>query len=154
MRPREDVATARADLRLEVVRVYWALATAGEAVRVLEEAVARADAHLRDVRAQFDAGLIPPNDVSSVEAQRSREELQLIEARNIRQSLVEDLKRLTGVTGDIAIAERLDASTSVPASLRCAASATLRTARHRRAIVRHGRSHPRDRGRAPADASR
>ena len=109
----EDVATARADLRLEVVRVYWALATAGEAVRVLEEAVARAEAHLRDVRARFDAGFIPPNDVSSVEVQRSREELQLIEARNIRQSLVEDLKRLTGVTGDIAIAERLDASTTI-----------------------------------------
>ena len=60
--------------------------------------------------ATVDAGFIPPNDVSSVEVQRSREELQLIEARNIRQSLVEDLKRLTGVTGDIAIAERLDAA--------------------------------------------
>jgi outer membrane protein TolC len=111
----EDVATARADLRLEVVRVYWALATAGESVRVLEEAVARADAHLRDVRARFDAGLIPPNDVSSVEAQRSREELQLIEARNIRQSLVEDLKRLTGLSDDLSIAERLDASSGAPA---------------------------------------
>lgn len=121
----QDVATARADLRLEVVRVYWALATAGESVRVLEEAVGRADAHLRDVRARFDAGFIPPNDVSSVEAQRSREELQLIEARNIRQSLVEDLKRLTGVAEDVAIAERLDASTAIPGAAE--ASSALRS---------------------------
>jgi outer membrane protein len=111
----EDLATARADLRLEVVRVYWALATAGESVRVLEEALAREDANLRDVRARFDAGLIPPNDVSSVEAQRSREELQLIEARNVRQSLVEDLKRLAGLGGDLSIAERLDATSAAPA---------------------------------------
>jgi outer membrane protein TolC len=109
-----DVETARADLRLEVVRVYWALATAGEAVRVLEESVAQADAHLRDVRARFAAGFIPPNDVSTVEAQRSREEVQLIEARNIRLSLVEDLKRLTGLDGDIVVAERLDATSAAP----------------------------------------
>jgi len=105
----EDVETARADLRLEVVRVYWGLATAIEAERVLEGALGLADAHLKDVRAQFDAGLIPPNDVSSAEAQRSREELQLIEARNQRQSIAEDLARLTGLGGGIAIAERLDA---------------------------------------------
>jgi outer membrane protein TolC len=105
----EDVETARADLRLEVVRVYWGLATAIEAEHVLEGALGLADAHLKDVRAQFDAGLIPPNDVSSAEAQRSREELQLIEARNQRQSIAEDLARLTGLGGGIAIAERLDA---------------------------------------------
>jgi outer membrane protein TolC len=105
----EDVETARADLRLEVVRVYWGLATASEAERVLEGALGLADAHLKDVRAQFDAGLIPPNDVSSAEAQRSREALQLIEARNQRQSIAEDLARLTGLGGGIAVADRLDA---------------------------------------------
>ncbi len=86
---------------------YWALVTAIEAERVLQEAVTRADATVRDVRARFDNGLIPPNEVSSAEAQRSRQQLQLIEAQNQRRSVLEDLRRLTGVTGVIEPSERL-----------------------------------------------
>jgi outer membrane protein len=96
-----DVDVTRADLRLEVTRTYWALITAGEAARVVQESLARADAHVRDVRSQFDAGLVPPNDVAAAEAQRSRQELQLIESRNLRSSTLEDLRRLTGITTDI-----------------------------------------------------
>jgi OMF family outer membrane factor len=98
-----DIRTARADLRLEVVRSYWALATATESTRVFEEALARADAHLSDVRSRFENGLIPPNEVASVEAQRARQQMQLIEARNLRSSVLEDLRRLTGITSDINI---------------------------------------------------
>jgi outer membrane protein len=98
-----DLRAAQSDLRLEVVRAYWALVTANESVRVLEEALTRADAHLRDVRSQFDVGLIPPNDVLSVEAQRSREEMQLIEARNLREASLTDLRRLTGLDPDVSI---------------------------------------------------
>ena len=104
-----DVQATRSDLRLEVVRAYWALATATEALRVLDEAVSRADADVRDVRARFDNGLIPPNEVASAEAQRSRQQVQQIEARNLRSGAMEDLRRLTGVVGEIEIAERLEA---------------------------------------------
>ena len=103
----EDVRTARADLRLETIRAYWALVTAIDAERVLQEAVGRADATVRDVRARYDSGLIPPNEVSTAEAQRSRQQLQLIEAQNQRRSVLEDLRRLTGVTGPIDPVERL-----------------------------------------------
>jgi outer membrane protein len=103
-----DVAVARADLRLEVVRVYWALATAAESVRVLQEALDRAEAHVRDARSRFDSGLIPPNEVASAEAQRSRHELQWLESRNVRESVLEELRRLTGLVGDIALADALD----------------------------------------------
>ena len=71
--------------------------TAREAVRVLEESAARAEAQLTDARQRFDVGLIPPNEVSSLEAQRSRERAQLIEASNIRESALIDLRRLIGV---------------------------------------------------------
>ena len=57
-----DIETTRADLRLEIVRAYWAAATAREAVRVLEEAATRADAQVTDSRRRFEVGLIPPND--------------------------------------------------------------------------------------------
>ena len=104
-----DRDVALADLRLEVIRAYWAVVTAAEAIRVVEEGLARADAHLRDVRSRFDNGLIPPNEVSAAEAQRARQEMQLIEARNLHGSMLEDLRRLTGIDAEILLAERLDA---------------------------------------------
>jgi outer membrane protein len=119
-----DLRATRSDLRLEVVRAYWALVTATESVRVLEEALTRADAHLRDVRSRFDVGLIPPNDVLTVEAQRSREEMQLIEARNQRESSATELRRLTGLPPDAVVipVERLD--TADPGTARAVPSAT------------------------------
>jgi outer membrane protein TolC len=92
-----DIETARADLRLEIVRAYWAAVTAREAERVLEESTARAEAQVLDAKNRFDVGLIPPNEVSTLEAQRSRERAQLIEATNIREGAAIDLRRLIGV---------------------------------------------------------
>ena len=91
-----EIDVARADLKLEVTRAYWALATATESVRVLQEAMERANAHLHDIKAMFDQGLIPPNEVSSVEAQRSRQQMQLVEAQNVHRSVLEELRYLTG----------------------------------------------------------
>ena len=98
-----EVETARADLRFEIVRAYWAAVTAREAVRVLEESAARAEAQLTDARQRFKVGLIPPNEVSSLEAQRSREHAQFLEAGNIRESALVELRRLIGVTYDTVI---------------------------------------------------
>ena len=110
-----DIETARADLRLEIVRAYWAAATAREAVRVLEEAATRADAQVNDSKRRFDVGLIPPNEVTSLEAQRSRERAQLLEASNIREATLIDLRRLIGVDPStvIDLADRLDAGPPV-----------------------------------------
>jgi outer membrane protein len=105
-----DIETARADLRLEIVRAYWAASTAREAERVLEESSARAEAQLKDARQRFDVGLIPPNEVSSLEAQRSRERALLIESSNTRESALVDLRRLIGAPPDavIELADALD----------------------------------------------
>lgn len=91
-----DVAVARADLRLEVARAFWALVTARSSVSVLEQALARAQAHGRDVRTRLDAGLIPPNEVASADAQESRQRMLLIEAGNQRDVAAADLARLIG----------------------------------------------------------
>jgi outer membrane protein TolC len=89
-----ELAAARADLKLEVTRAYWALVTARETARVLTEAVARVDAQLSDVRSRFVAGFVPPNDVLTVEAQRARQEGQRLEAVNLAASAEADLARL------------------------------------------------------------
>ena len=98
-----EIDSVRADLRFEIARAYWAAVTAREAVRVLEESTARAEAQLGDARQRFKVGLIPPNEVSSLEAQRSREQAQFFEARNIRESALIDLRRLIGVPYDTVV---------------------------------------------------
>ena len=137
-----DIDTTRADLRFEVTRAYWAVATSREAVRVLEESVARADAQVRDARQRLDVGLVPPSDVLTFEAQRSSEELQLIEAANLLESTLVDLRRLIGADPNAAIelADRLDAAIgAVPASAgqnEAEVAALIAEARNQRPEVR------------------
>lgn len=100
-----DLASVQADLRLDVTRAYWTAVTAAETVHVVEQALDRLDAHLRDLRAQLDAGFIPPNDVLSAEAQRSRQEVQVIEARHASELALAELRRLVGL--DAALPVRL-----------------------------------------------
>ena len=129
-----DLETVRADLRLEVTRVYWALATATQSVTVLERSLARADAHVRDVRSRFEAGLLPPNEVLRVEAERSRQEVQLIEARNLVAGIALDLGRLTGVPAGapIQLSEVLDVDRPGSAAGRQAAAPEIATALEQR----------------------
>ena len=105
-----DLEAARADLRLDVTRAFWAAATAREAERVLERALQRMDVQLRDLKARLEQGLIPPNDVTAAEAQRSRQQLLAIEARNNRLVADADLQRLVGSPTPLVPAEPLAAS--------------------------------------------
>lgn len=95
----DEIATARADLTLEITRAFWSLVTLDESLRVVREAVGRSEAHLRDVRNQLAAGLVPPHDVLSVEAQQSRQRMLAIQARSARDSAEAELARLIGAPG-------------------------------------------------------
>ena len=89
-------AAAQADLRLEVARAFWALVTARATVAVLDRSLARAQANVDDVRERLNAGLVPPNEVASAEAQESRQRMLLIETRNQRDLSSAELARLIG----------------------------------------------------------
>jgi outer membrane protein len=92
----KDLEAARADLRLEITRAFWAVVTGREAEAVLQRSLEVATAHIKDVRARLASGLVPPNDVSSAEAQASRQRLLSIEAATQRAIAEADLRRLTG----------------------------------------------------------
>jgi outer membrane protein TolC len=92
-----DVDTTAADVRLDVTRAFWALVVARETQRVVDESLARMDAHVRDVRNQLDAGLVPPNDVLSAQAQDARQRMLSIQARTTREVAEADLARLVGL---------------------------------------------------------
>jgi outer membrane protein TolC len=100
---RADVRAAEADgrvveqdIRLDVTRAYLTIVTAREAERVLVVAVDRADAYVRDVRSRVDAGILPPNDLLSAQAQRAREAVRLVQARNAAATASMRLARLIG----------------------------------------------------------
>ncbi len=93
----EDLQAARNDLRLEITRAFWALVTAREAETVLARSLGAIDAQVRDLRSRLASGLIAPNDVSSAEAQASRQHVLSIEASNARSVSEADLRRLTGI---------------------------------------------------------
>jgi outer membrane protein len=91
-----DLDAARADLRLEITRAFWAAVTAGEAESVLRRSIEAVEAHVADARARLASGLVPPNDVASAEAQASHQRLLALEATNRRAIAEADLARLTG----------------------------------------------------------
>jgi outer membrane protein TolC len=93
----EDIIAARADLRLEITRAFWALVSAIESERVLARSLDTIGAHVRDLHSRFDQGLIAPNEVLTAEAQQSRERVLAIEATNIRGVSEADLRRLIGL---------------------------------------------------------
>jgi outer membrane protein len=113
-----DVAAARDDLQLEVARAYWASVTARASAGVLEQGVARAQAHIVDARERFNAGLVPPNEVASAEAQAARARMLLIEARNQRDVSLAELARLVGLGSGESVepAAALDNAPVPPAS--------------------------------------
>jgi outer membrane protein len=131
-----DVAAARADLRLEATRAFWALVTADQSEDVLAHALESTDAHVRELRARLDQGLIPPNEVLTAEAQRSRQQLLAIEARNLRGVAEADLRRVIGEDARVPI-EPVDAFEPAPGAApldpqASAAAKLLESARARR----------------------
>lgn len=93
---RADLEALRRDVRLDVVRAYWGLVTARDAVRVVEQSLQRVRAHLNDARARLDSGLVPPSDVLSAEAQESVQRAALVDAQNAEQAAMLQLARLVG----------------------------------------------------------
>jgi outer membrane protein TolC len=87
---------ARADLRFEVTRAFWALVTARETEQVLQRSLERFDLHVRDLQARLDQGFISPHELLSAQAHRSRQRLLAIEAGAQRRKAEADLRRLIG----------------------------------------------------------
>jgi outer membrane protein TolC len=133
----QDVATVEADLRFEGARAYWASVTSAESARVVEQALARTDAHLGDLRARLEAGFIPPNDVLTAEAQRSRQEVQVIEARNASELALAELRRLAGLDPEVRLqlTTPLETVSGSEAQELSAQIATARAARAERAAL-------------------
>lgn len=124
-----DTDTTTGDVRLEVTRAFWNLVVARESQRVVDESLSRMGEHLRDVRNQFEAGLVPPNDVLTVQAQEARQRMLSIQARTGREMAEADLARLIGAAPGTAI---VPLSVLTPPSVDGTADALMNEARQNR----------------------
>jgi outer membrane protein TolC len=145
----EDLAAARSDLRLEITRAFWALVTARETESVLARSLDAINAQVKDLRSRFSSGFIPPNDVSSAEAQASRQQVLAIEAANARAIAEADLRRLTGIetAGTLEPRESLTVPPAAPVEPGAAAprvedliATALKTRPERKALEQHAAS--------------
>ncbi len=132
----DEAEALRADLRFEITRAYWGLVLAHESLRVFEESLERARAHVRDAQNQLAAGLVPPSDLLSAQAQESRQRMLSIQARSTRVSAEAELARLTGLPPGtpITIASDLEAGDATMPFDTLVAQA-LEGRRDRRALV-------------------
>lgn len=101
-----DLASAENDLRLETRTAYWALVAARESQRVLTEAVAAFEAHLRDAENRARLGLAARNEVLLVQVERDRAELNRLQAANSAAIANANLLRLV----DLPQATRIEPS--------------------------------------------
>ena len=138
----QDLDAARADLRLEITRAFWAAVTAADAEAVLRRSLEAVDAHLKDVRARLASGLIPPNDVFSAEAQASHQRLLALEAANQRGIAEADLARLTGREQVTAVAPDGEPAASAASITQVAEliARAIQTRAERRALEERARS--------------
>lgn len=150
-----DVATSRADVRLDAARAFWSLVMAREHVKVVQESVARIEAHLKDVKVMLAAGLLAPNDILSVEARRSRERVLLIEAGNARDIAEADLRRVIGAAASSTVEPVVGAEeVAAPVPPLTALVAEARTTRPERQALELRISALRERGTAASAATK
>lgn len=96
-----DRDAARADLKLEITRSFWAVITARASSDVVRQALDRTSAHLDDVRNQLGVGLVPPSDVLTIEAQHAHQRMLSIEAENIVETNSAEFRRLAGLEPEV-----------------------------------------------------
>jgi len=116
-----DLTATEQDIRLQVTVTYWALVTVRDSVSVLEESQKRMDAYVADVKARVDGGILPPNELQSAQAQRARQMVQLIQARNNAAFAQAELARLIGVDPDQPIAPASSVNRQTPTTVDLAA---------------------------------
>lgn len=150
-----DFRTAAADVALDVARAYWSLVMARESMRVVEQGLMRMDAYVADVKARVDAGLLPPNDVLSAQAQRARQSVAFIQSKNTAAVTQSDLCRLIGVDLDTVITPTASLLTPIPSAASIAGLPINALTEHARAgrteresLIRHA-----DAARSIGDAS-
>ena len=90
----QETSAAGADLRLEVTASFWNLQSRRESERVLREAIASYESHLKDATNLLAVGMAARNDVLAVQVERDRAELGRLQAQSAAEVENANLARL------------------------------------------------------------
>jgi outer membrane protein len=96
-----DQTTERLEVELETRAAYWSLVTARELARLLAEAVAAYEAHLKDAENRAALGMAAQNEVLAVKVERERGELARLRAENAAAVGEANLARLLGLSPEV-----------------------------------------------------
>jgi outer membrane protein len=97
MAAKSDRAAALNDLVAETHIAYVNVLFARENARVLTEAIASYEAHLKDARARQEMGLVASHEVLAVTVERERAELGRVQTENAAAIATANLLRLVGL---------------------------------------------------------
>lgn len=125
-----DLRAGQQDLVLETTTAYWTLVTTRATERVLAEALASYEQHLKDAQHRAEVGLAARNEVLAVQVERERAELGRVQAANAALLAQAELARLVGLDlgATLVTTETLDAR-PVPAEDAGVLAAAAREAR-------------------------
>lgn len=87
-------------IKLDATSGYYKILQARNTVKLREESLDQLTTHLKNVRAQFDAGTVAKSDVLRSETEKASAEQNLIIAKNSYEISVADLNNIIGLQQD------------------------------------------------------
>lgn len=103
-----NVNKAKQQAKLNVAAAYYNVLQAQSMVKLCEEAVAGLNAHLKNVKAFLDVGMVTKNNVLRTEVAVANAEENLIKAKNGYDLALANLNNTLGLPLDAAIAVKAD----------------------------------------------
>jgi outer membrane protein TolC len=97
---KEAVRKSRQDLKLDVVRAVYAILQAEDTARHAEESTKRLEAHVDNVKIQYENGRVGKADLLRSEVELSGAKQSLISARSALDTAIKQLDNLMGVPLD------------------------------------------------------
>ncbi|MHC1762571.1 MAG: TolC family protein [Negativicutes bacterium] len=91
------IASARQTLKYNATNAYFTLMAARDNVKLKQESVERLEKYLRDVKLQFDVGVVAKVDVLRSEVELADAKQSLIEARNTYDIAMAELNNIIGM---------------------------------------------------------
>jgi outer membrane protein len=93
----EQLRKARQEIKFSVTSLFYNILLARELIKVREESIARTQDHLATVQQRYDKGYASEFDVLRVKVQLANAKPPLVQAKNLYQLTLDNLKNLLGI---------------------------------------------------------
>jgi len=93
----EEYRKTKQEIKFGVVSLFYNILLAQELIKVREESIARIEDHLQTVQARYDKGYASEFDVLRAKVQVSNAKPPLVQAKNLYQLTLDNLKNILGI---------------------------------------------------------